>query len=1615
MAAQESSVVAGSESLAELIYRNVDPDDLAARDPAAQAGVVANLLAVAEQRDPQSAIVRVSNPATATAGWSVGHTVINVVVDDMVFLVDSVAAELQRQGLAVHLVLHPVVHVTRDAAGRLRAVAAPPVDSEAAPVEPAPPAVAAMPADARPGLESWMHIEVDWQADPEAPQRITEALLCVLGDVRKAVADWRPMVGAAQAVADALVANPPCGVPADQVDQSVELLRWMADNRFTFLGYRPYFVQRRNGDIALASEPGSGLGLMRSPRREATSFANLPGEVRARALEPVLLILTKANRRSTVHRNVYLDYVGIKMFDPAGRVVGEHRFIGLFAASAYTDSVSRVPVIDRKVRELRARLGISKKSHSGRDLQQFLETFPRDELFAADISELLEIARVALTLRERRATRVFLRTDPYKRFLSALVYLPRDRYTTAARLGVMELLRTAIGGATVDYTAWVTESVLAQLHVIVRMPAGVPVPAVAAAELQAAVAAVTRSWEDNLTDTLLAQFGEVRTHELLSAYPSGFPAAYKEATGPSEALADLRQLTVLGEQLAVSLQPEPAGPEGPPSGQANVRLRLYSRSDISLAQVLPVLTSLGVQVVSERPYRLLQGSPGTSVWVYDFGLRWAGEGQLAPVAGLWQEAFLACWEGQAEPDSLNALVTSGLNWRQVNVLRAFVRYLRQAGSSFSQAYLEGALLANPGIAALIWELFATRLDPERTADATDTGDWRAAAAASLRGEIGAALERVASLDQDRILRSISGLAAATLRTNYFQPDRPALACKLDPAEIADLPLPRPKFEIWVYSPRVEGVHLRYGLVARGGLRWSDRREDFRTEVLGLVKAQAVKNAVIVPVGAKGGFFAKQLPSPSEREAWLAEGIAAYRIFVGSLLDITDNLADGHVVPPPRVVRHDGDDPYLVVAADKGTAAFSDLANGVAKDRGYWLGDAFASGGSAGYDHKAMGITARGAWESVRAHFREISRDPEVDEFTAVGIGDMSGDVFGNGMLRSDRIRLVAAFDHRHVFLDPTPDPAQSFRERQRLFALPRSSWADYDPSVISPGGGVYPRSAKAVPISDQVRQALGMGAGPTTLTPIELLRAILTAPVDLLWNGGIGTYVKASGERNADVGDRANDALRVDGRDLRARVVGEGGNLGFTQPGRIEAARTGVLINTDAIDNSAGVDTSDHEVNIKIALDQAIAGGSLAPAERVPLLAAMGDEVASAVLRDNVEQNTLLSFNAHQGAVMLPALRRVMAQLELTADLDRGLESLPDDRALAAMQNSGGSLTTPELAVISAYVKLSMKEDLLATGLPDEEWCAERLRGYFPAELRRRFAAVLGRHPLRREIVVTGLVNEIVNRGGITFAMRAAEETGAGPAEVARAYAVSCGVFDLPGLWARIEACARQVPVAAEHAMRWDVSRLVDRATRWFLQSRGGTLDVDGEIARFQPPLALLAPQAAGMLRGAERERLAARARHLRDLGAPPLLAGQVAAVLDWFALLDVIEVSWRTGESPEATARVYFELSERYGVDELLTRISGLPRPDRWSSLARAGLRGDLYSALAALTTQVLHTTAPGDPPERRAQQWERRNAEGLGRARATLAEIAASDTFDLATLSVALRTVRTLGAQGH
>ncbi len=1547
-------------------------------------------LAALALRHLRLAAVRAQGAATVVVEeLGDGRALLLVVTDDMPFLVDSVTAEVVRQGAGLQHVVHPVVVVRRDVSGALQAFCDTP-GTAAADYGP----------DALP--ESWMAVVLDGPLDAEAAGDLVAGLRTVLADVRAVDEDAPRTAARALELATRLEerAGTPAHDPADDPAEAAALLRWLADDNFVFLGAREVEI-----GTGVRAVPGTGLGVLRSDTGAALPEAAGP-------LGPALLTVTKADIRSTVHRRAWLDLVAVTEPADGDRPARQHRLVGLLPAAASSAGVRDVPLVRRRVAEVVEASGVPADSHTGKTLVDVLDTLPRDEVFQSSADELLPVALTVLYLQERRQTRLSLRRDPYGRFWSALVHLPRDRYTTEVRVAMQQLLLSRLGGRDIEFTARSTESVLARLHFVVRVPVGrggaQALPDVDVDALQQELAAVARSWTDDLAEALAARHGEA-AEQVLARVADAFPAAYQDDFPATTAVEDLARLDALAPgELGLRLR-RPRG-----AGDAEPRLTVLRVGErLLLSDVLPVLQHMGVHVVDERPYEIDRiGAP--PAWIYDFGLTAPG-GEL-PFPGSLPERFTdavaAVWRGDAEDDGLGALVLrAGLNWRQVTVVRAYVQWLRQAGLPFGQQYVETTLAAHPDVVARLVALFETRFSPDR--DAGREGR-QADLVESLRETIG----RVETLDADRVLTSLLAAVTATQRTTYYAGG--PLAIKLDPHAVPDLPEPRPAREVFVSSPRVMGVHLRFGAVARGGLRWSDRREDLRTEVLGLVKAQTVKNTVIVPTGAKGGFVVRNPPSEgASREEVQAEGQACYRLFIGALLSLTDDyvesdgVAPGEVVPPSRVVRHDGDDAYLVVAADKGTATFSDLANSVAIERGFWLGDAFASGGSVGYDHKAMGITARGAWESVTRHFRELDLDVQSQEFTVVGVGDMSGDVFGNGMLLSEHIRLVAAFDHRHVFVDPAPDAATSSAERRRLFDLPRSSWADYDPALISAGGGVWPRTAKAIPVSGPMRTALGLDDGVDSLSPVELIRAVLLAPADLLFNGGIGTYVKAATESSLDVGDKANDAVRVDGGQLRVRVVGEGGNLGLTQRGRVEYALAGGRVNTDAIDNSAGVDTSDHEVNIKIALNGVVAAGALDAGGRAALLAEMTDEVAVAVLADNHAQNAALAVEVASTRSLLDAHERFIRALERSGRLARAVEALPDDRALAQRRRDGQALTSPELSVLLAYAKLEVSDAVLHSDLPDDPALAPLLRGYFPAALRERFPDAVDTHPLRREIVATALTNRAVNSAGVTGLFRLAEETGLDLVAVVRAHVVARAVFDVDRLWDAVGPLDNRVPAPVQVELRTEVTRLAERAARWLLRlpelgSRptGGTAAV---AERFTAPVAAVRAGLPSWLLGAEATAYAERTRRLQAVGVPAELAGEAAAAPLLPGALDLAVVAERTGAPIELAGRVAQELAERLSLVPLRDLVTALPRDRRWPSMARAALRDDLAAEQTELAVEVLAGRGSGDAASL-VGAWVGAWEPAQHRAAAQLADIAAGDRHELPELLIAVRTLRGL-----
>ena len=1556
-------------------YAHVAPEDLADRTDADLAGAALAHWSLAQQRRPGELKIRVYNPNVEEHGWESPHTVVEFVNDDKPFLVDSISMEITRHGSGIHLMIRPIVSVRRDGEGNLEEI----VDEG--------------------GIrESTIHVELDKQTDPQALAELHDDLVLVLGDVHAAVADWPAMLEEVREIAEDFAQHPP-PVDPEELSETIDLLEWMREN-FTFLGYREYEIADEDGEEVLRAVPGSGLGILRQKGEApiSASFARLPPDVRRMARHKHLLNLTKANSRATVHRPAYLDYVGVKRFDANGEVVAERRFLGLYTHTAYSATPWEIPVIRRKARHVIERSGLPYGGHDYKALVDIIETYPRDELLQMSEDDLFEIAMGVFQLGERRRVRLFVRRDNFGRFLSCLVYIPRDRFNTRNRERIEDILDRELRGETLDYGTRVTESVLARLHYVIHVDPGDP-PVYDVAGIEAKLAEATREWTDDLRDALIERLGEERASVLAHGYADAFPLAYQEDFPAPQAVLDIERIERLDPagDLSLSLYL----PHASPDDDLAFKL-LRSGQPLLLSDVLPLLENMGVTVTNERPYEIHRRDY-PPVWIYDFGLRRDEGENLEPddVREAFQDAFARAWRGEIENDGFNKLVLSaGLSAREIVVLRAVAKYLRQTGMPFSHAYMEETLAGHPEIAARLVELFRLRLDPaleERDPSALDR-------------TIVKSIDAVASLDEDRILRSFLKVIRAVLRTNWFQADaegspKPYLSLKLDSKLVPELPEPRPLVEVFVYSPRVEAIHLRGGRVARGGIRWSDRREDFRTEVLGLMKAQTVKNAVIVPVGAKGGFVVQQLPA--DREQQQAEVVSCYRTFMRGLLDITDTIVAGEVVAPPDVVRHDGDDPYVVVAADKGTAKFSDIANGLAEEYGFWLGDAFASGGSTGYDHKEMGITARGAWESVKRHFRDLGVDADTAELTVVGVGDMSGDVFGNGMLRSRHLKVIGAFDHRHVFVDPDPDPAASFAERLRLFRLPRSSWADYNTGLISRGGGVYPRTAKSIGLSPQARAALGVET--ESATPNELIRAVLRAPVDLLWNGGIGTYVKAKDERNAEVGDKANDAVRVDAADLRCRVVGEGGNLGFTQRARVAYALGGGRIFMDAIDNSAGVDTSDHEVNLKILLGAIVSSGALTTEERNRLLVEVTDEVAEQVLRDNYDQAQAISTSVAQVGSMVEVHERYIRYLEQNG-ISRELEALPTDEALEERHGAGGGLTTPELAMLLSYTKLGLAHDLLDSSLPDEAVFAGELDRYFPSKVRERFGEQLRRHSLRREIVVAQVSNELVNRCGTTFVFRMRDETGASADDVARAFTAARELYAFRSLWAEIEALDGFVPAGTQIAMFLRGRILLERTARWLLRNLPRPLDVEAAIERFAPGLAALTELLPGMLGEAEASTARALADELGHAGVPRLLASRVAHLVALVPSPDLVRIAEATGLSVAAVAQAYCALGARLELWWLRERIVALPRDSRWAAMARAALRDDVYVEQAALTSEVMSAHSDGVAPLTRVDEWITLNRDGVDRCLRVLADIRTGGAVDLARLSVAVREIRNL-----
>ncbi len=1567
---------------AQRYYSNCSLEDLSERSIEDLSGAILSHWNFIYHREPGESKVRVFNPTLENDGWQSTHTIVEVSHDDIPFLVDSIRMEVNRNGFQVHYTIHfGGLKVERDKENNIIDIL--PIGSN------------------EPGstTEAPIYVEIDRQIDTESMEALRLNIERVLCDVQVSVTDWRKMVKSVEEALLELEQNPPPLDPAE-IAESKDFLRWLISNHFTFLGARDYKLIGNETNRALQIIPGSGLGVLRDEGASTVSrnYADLPPQARKLALSKNILIIAKTNTQSTVHRAAYTDYIGVKRFNEKGELVGERRFIGLYTSTAYHSSPLYIPFLRHKVAKVIQEFHYPPDSHNGKELVHILETLPRDDLFQATHEELLNLTQGILHLQERKKIRLFVRKDAYSRYFSCLVYVPRDISNTEMSLAMQDVLLDAFNGLESSFTTYFSDSVLARIHYLVRVNPKIPVE-YDITKIEKQLTDVSRSWADELKSQLIRQFGEAEGLKHYTKYRKAFPASYTECYLPSAAIEDIRKIEAICNNNPLEMLFHK-------SGKKSLQLKLFhSEHTIALSDVLPTLENMGLRIIGERPHEIIF-KDGSISWISDFDMVHVNNRELdvESIKDNFQDAFAHIWFRDAEDDGFNRLIIEAhLTWHETAVLRAYTKYLRQTGFTFSQDYVEQALINNADIARNLVELFKLRFSPEYGDNRPDSS--------ILTTKIEQSLEEVNSLDEDRIIRRILEVIQATIRTNYFQTQvdgsfKSHISFKFDPSAISDLPLPRPMYEIFVYSPRVEGVHLRGGKVARGGLRWSDRREDFRTEVLGLMKAQQVKNSVIVPVGAKGGFFPKRLPVDGDRDAVMKEGIACYSTFIRGMLDITDNIKDGNIVPPVDVVRYDEDDPYLVVAADKGTATFSDIANGISKEYNFWLDDAFASGGSAGYDHKKMGITARGAWESVKRHFRELGINPATTDFTVVGIGDMGGDVFGNGMLMSSHIKLLAAYNHMHIFIDPDPDSATSFEERKRLFNLPRSTWMDYNAELISKGGGVFNRAAKSIRISAEMKKAFDIEQDH--MMPNDLIRAIIKAPIDLIWNGGIGTFVKSTDETHAEVGDRTNDAIRVNGNELKARVIGEGGNLGMTQLGRVEYSLNGGVLYTDFIDNSAGVDCSDHEVNMKILLNTLTTDNEMTLAQRNKLLEKMTDEVAELVLRDNYEQTQMLSLEASVALQTMDLFRRYMNELEKKGRLNRELEFLPAEKALLERKANGQGLTRPELAILISYCKMFLKQDILASDIPEDPYFVKYLMMAFPVSLRKKYLPQMKEHSLRREIIATQLGKHITDHMGVNFVERLQRETGASVAFIMRAFIVAERIYGMEELWKQIEALDLKVNTAVQQKMMLQIYYLIRRATRWFLRNLKPNFSIEDVANHYEKPIAELMHQLPNLLTDIDKEILEIETSSLLDQGVPHELAQRIASCNILFTSLDIVEAATKHNLNISEMAQTYYELGSHLELNWLRDQMNSYPMENQWDELARSGFRDDLDRAQRKLSVSVLslkNKRAKQLTITERIHAWLEQYNLLIERWQNLLGEIKSSNNVGFVTFSVVLR----------
>jgi len=1559
-------------------YAKVPVPDLERLDPKHAIALAASACGFVSERESAAPKIRIFTPRLKEDGYESKHVVIELLNDDMPFLVDSLSAELTRRGFIVRETIHPIIHVKRDKKGALQELSS----------------------DTKNGAkaESLIHFEVSALPEGLAPAELKGDLEWVLQHIRTAVDDWRTIMAKAEENITRL-SEIKGHFDKETIAEVGDFLRWLIERNFVFMGYAEYDFFDSKGKEKLSVVPSSKLGTLKitddiMPR----SIETLPPELRHFLFVPQLIEITKSNRRSPIHRPVLMDYIGLKRFDAKGNVIGESRFLGLFTSNVYYQSAEAIPLVRQKIARVLERSDFAHASHDGKALKAILEFLPRDEIFQMSDDDLFETSMGILVLEAKPGVRMFLRKDAFERFVSTMIFVPRERFSTELRRQIQGIIEKAFNGTTSSFSTQITEAPLARLHLTIKTTPG-DIPAADIAKIEAQIAKSAYLWSDLLSEALHSHHNDNKAGKLLRTYGNAFPQSYINRYDADAAVYDIGKVeqALTSGSLALELFRNKAEADN------FLHLKIYNpNEEIALSDILPMLENAGFRVIEEHPFPITLQDTKSLVWIRDFKLQTTSTAALSleQTKPLLEDTLLKVWRQEAENDRFNSLVfKAGLTWRQAVILRAYAKYLKQVGFTYAQTTIEQALSQQPQIAKLLVDLFIARFDPDKK---DREGTQR-----SLQGTIEAQLAQVSNVVEDRILRRYVDIMLATLRTNYFQTvgggHKPVLSFKFDSKNVPDLPLPKPFAEIFVYSTRVEGIHLRGGKVARGGLRWSDRHEDFRTEVLGLMKAQMVKNSVIVPVGSKGGFVVKHPPASGNRDAMMEEGITCYKMYLHGLLDLTDNIVNSKVVPPGQLVRHDEDDPYLVVAADKGTATFSDIANSVSEAFGFWLGDAFASGGSVGYDHKKMAITARGAWVSVTRHFSEMGVDITKQDFTITGIGDMSGDVFGNGMLLSNRIKLVAAFNHMHIVLDPNPDAKASFEERKRLFNLPRSTWKDYNASLISKGGGIFERSAKSITISKEAQTVLGVSKA--SMAPDELVRAILMAPVDLLWNGGIGTYVKAEEESHEQVGDRTNNGVRINGKELRCKIVGEGGNLGFTQKGRIEYARLqSGRLNTDAIDNSAGVDCSDHEVNIKIAFSQEMAKGKFTRDKRDKLLTAMTEDVAYLVLKDNILQTQAITIAQQQGVRLLESQGRLMHTLERGGTLDRAIEFLPSDKQLADLKAARKGLTRPEIAVLLSYSKMVLYKELLESSLPDEAYFISDLKRYFPQAMQKDFPEAIAHHPLRREIIATIVTNSMVNRAGITFFFDIAEDLGVAARDVACAYTLARDAFALRDLWKDIEA-ASHVDIATRVDMYAAISEFLERVTMWLLRNLPLPLDIDNAFTEIAPGIADIVKNSKTLHSDTTRQAADQFFTRLKEQGVLEALAEKISSLEMMSSAFDIISVAHKTHLPVTTVGKVYFDLGSRIRLGWLRLCASRIATATHWERLAVQSIVGDLYDEQRRLAMTVIEQS-------KHVEAWAEAHAADLVRFDRFVDDLKSGETPDIPKLMVALRHIKTLGA---